>query len=158
MVFDNVKAFTSAEMTAYLNDEFVPPIPRTFSAAYHQHQNGVAEALWARLNTLTAIFVASAPWLGMDYLTEAMEYANYSVVRRPSSANDQHAVPQSKFDDSNAVMITSGSGDLLLMCMTMTRQVSKSKLAKDISLEHPSGMLTVYSTLSWTTPNASGKR
>ena len=27
-----------------------------------------------------------------------MEYANYSVVRRPSRANDQHAVPRSKFD------------------------------------------------------------
>ena len=85
-------------MTAYLNDECVPPIPRTFSAAYHQHQNGVAEALWARLNTLTAIFIAAAPWLGIEFWTEAMEYANYSVVRRPSSANEQHAVPQSKFD------------------------------------------------------------
>jgi hypothetical protein len=66
IMFDNDSAFVSQEMTDYLNS-CTPPIPRVFSCAYHQHQNGVAEALWARLTPLVRIFIQSAHWLGTDF-------------------------------------------------------------------------------------------
>ena len=65
-------------------------IPRCYSCAYHQHQNSVAETLWARLSPLVSIFLTT-PWLGHDFWAEA--YANENIRRRPSYANDYHAVP-----------------------------------------------------------------
>ena len=101
-MFDNDTAFNSQEMTDYLNT-CNPPIPRIFSCAYHQHQNGVAEALWARLVPLVRIFIQAAPWLGTEFWTEAMDYANECICRRPSRANDGHAVPNALFDGVDCV-------------------------------------------------------
>jgi len=96
-VFDNDPAFTSEEMNVFLSTECSPPINKTFSAAYHQHQNGVAEHLWARLNPLTIIMLRAAPWLGTDFWGEAMDYANECVARRPCRANPDNQVPGAMF-------------------------------------------------------------
>ena len=144
-------------MTNYLNNECVPPIPRTFLAAYYQHQNGVTEALWAHLNTLTVIFVAASPWLGMDFWTENMEYSNYSIVRRPSSANEQHEVPQSNFDGYKC------RDDHLRQwgCIVYVHDDDASgftvKVRKGYLVGASNGMLVVCTTLPWMTPSAFGK-
>ena len=79
VVLDNDPAFTSEEMVAFMEKEV--KIPHWYSCAYHQHQNGVAETLWARLALLVFIFITAAPWLGHDFWTEAMIYANESIRR-----------------------------------------------------------------------------
>ena len=92
VMLDNDSAFTSQEFSSYLAN-CSPPVPKMFSCAYHQHQNGVAEHLWARLGPLTTYLVNCTPWLGPKYWTEAMVYANECLRRRPSEANPNNAVP-----------------------------------------------------------------
>ena len=92
LFMDNDPVFTSDEMSQYLQSPEVQ-IPKSFSAAYCHHQNGVGEALWARCNPLTTIHVHSAPWLGTDYWPWALRYCNQQLRRRPSTANVDNAVP-----------------------------------------------------------------
>ena len=87
---DNDPAFTSDDAQKYFNDA---KIVTQFSAAYHQHQNGVAEMLWARLSPTATIHIQTAPWLGDAYWTDAVEYANEQFRRRPSRANANHEIP-----------------------------------------------------------------
>ena len=72
LVMDNDPAFTSKAMHEYLTKINVA---KQFSCAYHQHQNGPAEHLWARLSPTAKIHVHSAPWLGVEYWTWAMRWA-----------------------------------------------------------------------------------
>lgn len=90
LMMDNDPSFVARDMTTFLTRH---RITKRFSAAYHQHQNGVAESLWARLVPITTIHIHSAPWLGLDYWPEAMEYANEQSIRRPSKANPNGEVP-----------------------------------------------------------------
>jgi len=94
LFMDNDPAFTSREMHDYLTGHC---ISKSFSCAYHQHQNGTAEALWARLTPLTIIHLQSAPWLGTAFWPWAMCWANEQLVRRPSKANSDRQVPLDKY-------------------------------------------------------------
>ena len=70
----NDPSFCSQEFVDFYEND--AKIPRWYSCAYHQHQNGVAEAFWARATPRTIIACQAAPWLGVDYWTEAMQYVN----------------------------------------------------------------------------------
>jgi hypothetical protein len=72
-------------------------IAKQFSAAYKQHQNGVAESLWNRLTPLIIILLRAAPWLGIDFWFEAMLYANQMLQRRPSFGNSDMSSPDEDF-------------------------------------------------------------
>ena len=91
LVLDNDPAFCSQEFIDFLENDV--KIPRWYSCAYHQHQNGVAEAYWARATPRTIIACQAAPWLGLDYWTEAMQYVNECMRRQPSYANPNHEAP-----------------------------------------------------------------
>ena len=81
LVFYNNRAFMSTEMDEYLNSTCVSPIPRQFSAAYHQHQNDIAESLWARQSPLTTIFVSTTSWLGAGYFRRLSVRESARVIR-----------------------------------------------------------------------------
>lgn len=94
LMMDNDSCFRSDEMKQFLVDN---DTTRICSCAYHQHQNGVAESLWARLLPLAIIHMQSAPWLGVEFWVHAMKYANEQMRWRPLKANPDHEVPRYRF-------------------------------------------------------------
>lgn len=79
---DNDSCFTSAAFRAYAT---ASGLPISFSEAYHQHQNAMAEAIWSRCLPLTIINILCAPWLGILYWDRAFMHAAHMVNHRPAS-------------------------------------------------------------------------
>jgi hypothetical protein len=57
------------------------------SATYKQHQNAVAEALWAKLKPMTSINISSNPELGYQWWDRVMVHANHTAQYWPCKAN-----------------------------------------------------------------------
>jgi hypothetical protein len=61
-------------------------------ATYKQHQNAVAEALWAKLKPMTSINISSNPELGYQWWDRAMVHANHTAQYWPCKANPGTAI------------------------------------------------------------------